>query len=420
MNSILGHLVKIANDLDSAALYKEADVIDLILIKMAMSLSDAARILGVSIEASPEEINMAFKQKALKAHPDVGGTTAQMQQLNVARDLLLDKPHAQSGHSEWAPSQPFHEEPPAYVKKVSWDDAMKEAGVPSGVNWKFITNVGSSAYLGDTSAFGFVVYGDIDTQHVFVGVYNYKERNHFTKTDVDTYKMRVTTSPKALGNLADIAPGIIRDLWGDFSLVKGYNAKVTLLPPGTEFNEKLHYSRHGDAMSFKDAMKILGEKPTTWKESSKVDITIKLDRGQQFNDYLITFMVNGVPYQLDYETSEKITKKSNMLSFIFGQYYYADSKKNITRMEKTKANKVFKYLIKKLEGKVPDELLEAFKTADAQTQGDKADDGMDNIDAIVRSNGLDGNTVTDQSSGFYGGLSDAYFYRSPGSVESNL
>jgi hypothetical protein len=343
-----------------------------------------------------------------------------MQQLNIARDLLLGKTDVQSGQSEWGHPQPgpYREEPPAHVKKVGWDEAAKAAGVPSGVNWTFMTNVGNSAYLGDTSAFGFVVYGNTQDQHVFVGVYNYKEKNHFTKTDVDTYKMRVTTSPKALGNLADIAPGIIRDLWGDFNLVKGYNAKVTILPPWTEFNEKLHYSRHGESVSFKDAMRMLGEKPTTWKQSDKVDVIIKLDRGTSFSDYIINFIVNGVQHSLSPEMSEIIAKKSNMLRFIFGDYYYSDSKKNLTRMEKTKANKVFKYLIKKLEGKIPDELMDAFKKAGEQTQASAADDGMDNIDAIVRSNGLDGNSVTDnQAGGMFGGMSDAYFYSSYNNLE---
>lgn len=46
-------------------------------------------ILGVSPASSPEEIKRAFQAKARKAHPDTGGSTAAMAELNAARDQAL-------------------------------------------------------------------------------------------------------------------------------------------------------------------------------------------------------------------------------------------------------------------------------------------------------------------------------------------
>ena len=49
-------------------------------------------ILGVEKNASIEEIQRAWRKKSSKAHPDRnGGDTKLQEQLNVARDLLIDK-----------------------------------------------------------------------------------------------------------------------------------------------------------------------------------------------------------------------------------------------------------------------------------------------------------------------------------------
>jgi hypothetical protein len=46
-------------------------------------------ILGVSPAATAAEIERAFKAKARQAHPDAGGSTARMAELNAARDQAL-------------------------------------------------------------------------------------------------------------------------------------------------------------------------------------------------------------------------------------------------------------------------------------------------------------------------------------------
>ena len=57
----------------------------------AMSIDEAAEILGVSPEADKEEINQAHKRLIGRVHPDKGGSDYLASLLNNARDLLLGK-----------------------------------------------------------------------------------------------------------------------------------------------------------------------------------------------------------------------------------------------------------------------------------------------------------------------------------------
>jgi DnaJ-class molecular chaperone len=54
-----------------------------------MSLNEARSILGVTEEATSEEIQAAYTRLMRLAHPDKGGTSGLAAQLNAARDRLL-------------------------------------------------------------------------------------------------------------------------------------------------------------------------------------------------------------------------------------------------------------------------------------------------------------------------------------------
>ena len=56
-----------------------------------MTLSEARSLLGVSADATPQEINTAWKRLMARAHPDQGGTEGLASRLNAARDRLLGK-----------------------------------------------------------------------------------------------------------------------------------------------------------------------------------------------------------------------------------------------------------------------------------------------------------------------------------------
>ena len=54
----------------------------------------ARKLLGVPATATHKDIRAAHRRMAALVHPDRGGSTARLQELNAARDLLLDElPH---------------------------------------------------------------------------------------------------------------------------------------------------------------------------------------------------------------------------------------------------------------------------------------------------------------------------------------
>jgi hypothetical protein len=55
----------------------------------AMSPAEARSLLGVSADATRQEINAAWKRLMARAHPDQGGTEGLASRLNAARDRLL-------------------------------------------------------------------------------------------------------------------------------------------------------------------------------------------------------------------------------------------------------------------------------------------------------------------------------------------
>ena len=55
----------------------------------AMTPAEARSQLGVSADATPQQINTAWKRLMARAHPDQGGTEGLASRLNAARDRLL-------------------------------------------------------------------------------------------------------------------------------------------------------------------------------------------------------------------------------------------------------------------------------------------------------------------------------------------
>ena len=78
-----------------------------------MKLNDAAQILGLSGEVTPEEVKRAYRQAALKFHPDRNPAGAEMMKIiNAAYDVLKD-----------------------YAGEIEAEDAAGEAGsYPEAVN----------------------------------------------------------------------------------------------------------------------------------------------------------------------------------------------------------------------------------------------------------------------------------------------
>ena len=56
-----------------------------------MSDDEARQILGVSENASDQEIEQAFRNEMKRAHPDQGGSDWMAAKVNQARDVLLNR-----------------------------------------------------------------------------------------------------------------------------------------------------------------------------------------------------------------------------------------------------------------------------------------------------------------------------------------
>ena len=56
-----------------------------------VGLSEAASILGVPVDATPEAVNAAWRRLMARAHPDQGGTEGLAARLNAAKDRMLKK-----------------------------------------------------------------------------------------------------------------------------------------------------------------------------------------------------------------------------------------------------------------------------------------------------------------------------------------
>jgi DnaJ family protein C protein 19 len=63
----------------------------------AQAVFRARKLLGVSPQASREEVLLAHRQLVTLVHPDRGGNNSQVHEANAARDLLLDELPYHSG-----------------------------------------------------------------------------------------------------------------------------------------------------------------------------------------------------------------------------------------------------------------------------------------------------------------------------------
>lgn len=59
--------------------------------KTAMTMQEAASLLGVKVDATPLQIKSAYRKLMLKHHPDKGGDAEHAAKLNMARDTLMSR-----------------------------------------------------------------------------------------------------------------------------------------------------------------------------------------------------------------------------------------------------------------------------------------------------------------------------------------
>jgi curved DNA-binding protein CbpA len=107
---------------------------------------DYYSVMGLSEDASKEEVDRAFRNEARKRHPDGGGSEEAMKSLNEARDVLSDPDTRKAYDAERKPPRI------AYGSSAAFDpEAASRAGT-MGIPVKDIDLAG--LVLGAATAFG--------------------------------------------------------------------------------------------------------------------------------------------------------------------------------------------------------------------------------------------------------------------------
>jgi curved DNA-binding protein CbpA len=110
------------------------------------SKKDYYGVMGLSEDASKEEVDRAFRNEARKRHPDGGGSEEAMKSLNEAHDVLSDPDTRKAYDAERRPPRI------AYGSSAAFDpDAASRAGT-AGIAVKDIDLAG--LLLGAATAFG--------------------------------------------------------------------------------------------------------------------------------------------------------------------------------------------------------------------------------------------------------------------------
>ncbi len=383
------------------------------LLLVAMSDEEAKKTLGFGPDDHPtkEQINKAWRAKVFESHPDRGGSNDAVADVNVARDILEGKQrptYDRSAPPSYNPPSSHTYTPPTVDDKtVTLDEAKTKAGIPADVSWMFVTDTQRSKdnYAGDSSShyeIAFAVYGRTDSEHVFVGAYNFSthmdfiERGKIEKRDIWT--VRVTKFPLhgAQGkNPAWLYGNVVRVL-ADAGFKGKFNSKVHDVPEGWKIPSKSWDLPHGSAISIKQWLvnrgEVQGEDPSVAGRKHVVEILHESKReqvpgyyrepptrgneidGHYMGDYhKIELSIDGKIHTLNEKDTEAFLRchhgRTPLINSIFGDYIYGDKvKRALTRLKYGKV--ILEWMAKKFEG-LPADAREILTKASAQMKGTK-------------------------------------------------
>lgn len=340
------------------------------LLMISMSLADAKVTLGFPPDANPtpEEIQKAWRTMAFKVHPDRGGDTAKMVEVNVAKDVLegkqrptYERPAPPEPSSDpWSGSGGRPSREPAKKQEVTWEEAKAKAGIPGGVEWKFVTDPAGGGYSSDEHmrrTVGYVFYGQTDTKHVFLSV------EHLTKEDyyigagpgIDIWSMRSFEYPRSQGEVLQPAwlyGNIVKAFRGFQYVEKKFNSKVTPLPEGWLLHQRLP---PGKAVSLKHWLVnsgiVSGDDPSVVSRKNVIELTYNSTGFGEAEEISFTLNVNGRDYVLSPSDSKRWVTPNRYrgpVAFVFGDYFYAGSSKTLTRLAPVRKKKIFTWMSQKL------------------------------------------------------------------------
>jgi len=315
---------------------------------LSMSLEEAKALLGFSPSDAPtkSEINQAWKRRIFERHPDRGGDNSAAVELNVARDILEGrrKPTYNRGPSvESAPPQPKWT--PPKETGTSFDQAKSKAGIPSNVDWYFVTtSQRGKGWYGDESSASdtaWAAYGRTDSHHVFVGVRNTTRKDYFIGGSYNEDNWTIKSNAIAIRDMAKegASPswlyGNVVKILKSVGFAGRFNSKVIDAGPW-KFDDRLP---SGSATSIKHWLVARGEvessDPSVAGRKHVVEIVYNRASGFGDENAGVTLKLNGRNYDLSDGDYAKFLRLSvngrRALRAIFGEYYYDGSKKVLTR-----------------------------------------------------------------------------------------
>jgi hypothetical protein len=147
---------------------------------LSMSRDQAKVILGFPPNYNPseEEIKKNYKMKALENHPDRGGSSEKMVEVNVAKDILTGK-----AKERWEPRKPEpapprqppprRSEPDSVMDGEDFNTAWAGNNPPADVEWKFVSIPVffwplNMSYFPHQRVWTF--YGQTGSKHIFLAV----------------------------------------------------------------------------------------------------------------------------------------------------------------------------------------------------------------------------------------------------------
>lgn len=347
------------------------------LLMVSMSLADAKVTLGFPPDANPtpSEIQRAWREQAFKNHPDRGGDPQKMVEVNVAKDILEGKQRptydrtTPSDPDPWAgsggrPSPPPRE--PQKKEEVTWEEAKSKAGIPGGVNWMFVTDTASSGYSSDEHmrrTIGYVFYGQTDQKHVFLAVENLTKEDYYIGAGpgINVWSMRSFEYPRTEGEVLQPAwlyGNIVKAFKGFKYVEKKFNSKVIAIPEGWVFGPRMP---HGREVSLKHWLVnqglVSGDDPSVVSRKNTVELTFKHTGIGDDEKMWFVLTVNGREYELSPSDSKKWITPSRYrgpATFVFGDYFYGDSRKNLSRLAPARKKKIFEWMSQKLTDLPPE------------------------------------------------------------------
>jgi curved DNA-binding protein CbpA len=374
------------------------DQFDEFFLRIAMSMDKAWEILGLPPNASKADIDKAYRDLAFKLHPDRNaGDDEKFKELGIAKATIEGEARPSYDHRTSEPESEIRINPkPPVHNTVTFEEAISKAGVPSGVEWLFVTPTqrGSSGWHGNSSSLSdtyFVAYGRTDAKHVFVAVHNHSRTSEWiggaTYDDISTARSNEYPIKAEEGtNPAWLYGNVVRAL-KDVGFGGRFNSKVTdakgwklsdRLPSGSDVSIK-HWLVNsgqvaGDApavagrkqvVEFMIAKTIMGDKKPGYYPAPKS--TSNFWNGEYHGDYYkFTLIINGKNYELGEDDTAKFLGLKGGLEAMFGTYYYDGSKKMLTRMPKGK--KVLTWMAAMFKG-LPDDAQAALQAAAEQMKG---------------------------------------------------